>query len=87
MNPQIAELIVAMKILGQGLTLVAETQGVHTEMLRKLLEAATETPDASPLTEAMAKLDAMLNELARLVRELPAAVADRVSGGGIVHEG
>ena len=85
MDLQIAKLMEAMATLGQGLVLVAETQDAHTEMLRKLLEAATEKPDGSPLHDAMVSLEATLAELARLIEALPEVVADRLSGGGIVH--
>ncbi len=41
---ELADLRTAVDRLTQGLTLMLETQATHTEMLRAVLQAATEPP-------------------------------------------
>lgn len=40
----------------QGLTLMLEIQGTHTEMLRELLQMAAQDPGPNPLVDVMAQI-------------------------------
>jgi hypothetical protein len=72
----------------QGLSLMAETQSTHTEMLRAILTAATEEPPESPmvtLVEALiatlADQTSQLEHVARVIDEMPERIAAAVQDG------
>lgn len=54
---EVAALRTSVDALAQGLELMVETQETHTELLQKILAAATEpSPSDSPLHDLLAKL-------------------------------
>ncbi len=72
----------------QALSLMSETQGVHTEMLREILTAASEEPAESPmaglfeaLTETLAAQTAQLERVAIAIDQLPKKIAVAVQQG------
>ena len=85
---EIAALREAIARLEQGLGLMLETQGTHSEMLREILRAAATPPEAEqPLTEMIGQLIATMKgqhaELAAIgdvMRRLPADVGSAVAG-------
>jgi hypothetical protein len=85
---ELASLREAIKRLEQGLGLMLEIQGTHSEMLREILHAAATPMEAEqPLTEMIGQLIATMNgqhaELAAIgevMRRLPADVGSAVAG-------
>jgi hypothetical protein len=75
--------------LGQGLTLMLEAQTAQTEMLRQVLQTASQpAPAESPVAEALTKLSAtigaqtlLLREVGRDLERLPAEVGREVAEG------
>lgn len=72
----------------QALSLMSETQGVHTEMLRTILTAASDEPEESPmaglfeaLTETLAAQTAQLERVASAIDLLPNKIAIAVQQG------
>lgn len=58
-----------MQALVQGLSLMLETQAVHSEMLRQLLEAATqEAPGENPMETLLRQLQVSLDTLTLTVQ-------------------
>src|SRR4051794_32440142 len=51
-----------VETLTQGLRMMVETQGTHTEMLQAILEAATEEAGESPLPGLLAQIVERLDE-------------------------
>ncbi len=90
---ELTELRTAVDRLTQGLQLMLETQGTHTEMLLKVLQAATQpAPSERTLEEALAqiaailrdhggKLDALLSVMKSLPTDVGTAVAASVRDG------
>jgi hypothetical protein len=86
---KIEALQLAVERLTQGLTLMAETQEIHTAMLVQLLQAAAAPmPEASPVADALSKLAAtistqtlLLHEMSRGLDRLPEEVGREVAGG------
>jgi hypothetical protein len=86
---KIETLRLAVDRLTQGLTLMLESQAVHTEMLRQLLQAASGSgPEESPVAEALTKLAAtigaqtlLLHEVNRGLERLPGELGREVAGG------
>jgi hypothetical protein len=85
---ELASLREAIERLEQGLGLMLETQGTHSEMLREILHAAAAPTEAEqPLTDMIARLLATMDgqhaELAAIgevMRRLPADVGSAVAG-------
>ena len=85
---ELASLREAIDRLEQGLGLMLETQGTHSEMLREILHVAAAPTEAErPLTDMIAQLIATMNgqnaELAaigEIMRRLPADVGSAVAG-------
>jgi hypothetical protein len=90
---ELAELRTAVDRLTQGLQLMLETQGTQTEMLLKVLQAATQPASAErTLEETLAqiaailrdhggKLDALLSVMKSLPADVGTAVAASVRDG------
>lgn len=58
-----------MQALVQGLSLMLETQAAHSEMLRQMLEAATqEQPEENPMEALLRQLMAALDRLTATVQ-------------------
>ncbi len=84
---ELAALRTAVDRLTQGLQLMVETQGTQTEMLLKLMQAATQpAPAERPLEEALARIAAILRDhgskmdaLLSLMKSLPADVGTAVA--------
>jgi len=78
-----------VRALSQGLTLMVETQGTHTEMLQKLLEAATQAPsEENSLQDLLARIAAVLEAQTAALRDvnttlerLPGEMEDAVVRG------
>jgi len=78
-----------VQALTQGLSLMLETQGTHTEMLAKLLEAATQPPpEENPLEDLLrhfiAALDRQTDAFGQLdltIQALPAEMENAVVQG------
>lgn len=90
---RIEERIEALRLsvdrLAQGLTLMLEAQAAQAEMLRQLLQAASQPASAeSPVAEALTKLSAtigaqtmLLQAVGRDLERLPAEVGREVASG------
>lgn len=61
--------------------MMLETQATHTEMLRAILEAATEEAGESPLPGLLAQIVERLDEQTGILHRIEAA-ASRVPGEG-----
>ena len=57
LRSEVAALRTSVDALAQGLHLMVETQETHTDLLQRILDAATEpSPSDSPLHDLLAKL-------------------------------
>jgi small-conductance mechanosensitive channel len=93
MASELTELRTAVDQLTQGLQLMLETQATHTEMLLKLLQAATQPASPSQALEATltqiatilrdhgGKLDALHSVMKSLPSDVGSAVALSVRDG------
>jgi hypothetical protein len=87
---ELARLRETVETLTQGLRMMVETQGTHTEMLQAVLEAATEEAGESPLPGLLAQIVERLDEQTELLHRIAAAGdgrsddhSDKVGAGGI----
>jgi ABC-type transporter Mla subunit MlaD len=84
---EVAELRQSVDRLTQGLQLMLETQATHSEMLGKLLVAATQpTPQETELGAVLARIAALLGDQTRqleavrtILKALPADVGTAVA--------
>lgn len=74
-----------VETLTQGLRMMVETQDTHTEMLRAIMEAATEEAGDSPLPDLLAQIVARLDEQTGILYRIEAA-AGGGSGNGAQDE-
>ncbi|HXW71153.1 MAG TPA: hypothetical protein VEK34_06930 [Methylocella sp.] len=85
---ELASLREAIDRLEQGLGLMLDTQGTHSELLREILHAAAVPTEAEqPLTDMVAQLISTMNEqhaeltaIGAVLRRLPADVGLAVAG-------
>jgi predicted transcriptional regulator len=75
---ELARLRDTVETLTQGLRMMVETQATHTEMLRAILEAATEEAGESPLPGLLTQIVDRLDEQTALLHRIEAA-----GGGGL----
>ncbi|MCB8884037.1 hypothetical protein ACELLULO517_27630 [Acidisoma cellulosilytica] len=88
-DDKIEALRLSVDRLAQGLTLMLEAQAAQGEMLRQLLQAASQpAPAESPVAQALTKLSAtigaqtlLLQAVGRDLERLPAEVGREVAGG------
>jgi hypothetical protein len=62
MQREFREIRLSIDSLTQGLTLLTEGLGTQTEMLRELLELASEVPEPSPVAKSLQDILATLKE-------------------------
>ena len=79
---ELARLRDTVETLTQGLRMMVETQGTHTEMLQAILEAATEEAGESPLPGLLTQIVERLDEQTGILHRIEAA-----AGGGPVEDG
>ena len=72
---QLARLRETVETLTQGLRMMVETQGTHTEMLRAILEAATEEAGESPLPALLTQIVERLDEQTGILLRIEAAAS------------
>ena len=70
---ELARLRDTVETLTQGLRMMVETQGTHTEMLRAILEAATEEAGESPLPGLLTQIVERLDEQTGILHRIEAA--------------
>ena len=78
---ELARLRDTVETLTQGLRMMVETQGTHTEMLQAILEAATEEAGESPLPGLLTQIVERLDEQTGILHRIEAAAV-----GGPVDE-
>ena len=78
---ELARLRDTVETLTQGLRMMVETQGTHTEMLQAILEAATEEAGESPLPGLLTQIVERLDEQTGILHRIEAAAS-----GGAVDE-
>lgn len=69
--------------LSQGLTAMAETQGIMVGILQQLLAAATEEQEASPLSDAVREMAGNIEGLTQAVEENTSTTRTII---GILHQ-
>jgi predicted transcriptional regulator len=72
---ELARLRNTVETLTQGLRMMVETQGTHTEMLRAILEAATEEAGESPLPALLTQIVERLDEQNDILHRIEAAAS------------
>lgn len=72
-----------VETLAQGLRMMVETQDTHTEMLRAIMEAATEEAGESPLPGLLSQIVARLDEQTGILHRIEAAAAAAAGGGSM----
>jgi hypothetical protein len=70
-----------VETLTQGLRMMVETQATQTEMLRAILDAATEDAGESPLPGLLTQIVERLDEQTGILHRIEVA-----AGGGMVDE-
>jgi hypothetical protein len=78
---EIAHLRDTVETLTQGLRMMVETQGTHTEMLQAIMEAATEEAGESPLPGLLTQIVQRLDEQTEVLHRIDAAASGRPVGG------
>ena len=78
---ELARLRESVETLTQGLRMMVETQGTHTEMLRAIMEAATEEAGESPLPGLLTQIVERLDEQTGILHRIETAAS-----GGPVDE-
>jgi hypothetical protein len=68
-----------VETLTQGLRMMVETQATHTEMLRAILEAATEEAGESPLPGLLTQIVERLDEQTGILHRIEVAAVGRMS--------
>lgn len=80
---ELARLREGVETLTQGLRMMVETQATHTEMLRTILEAATEEAGESPLPALLGQIVERLEEQTGILHRIEAAASiGPVEGSG-----
>ncbi len=72
---ELARLRKTVETLTQGLRMMVETQGTHTEMLQALLEAATEEAGESPLPGLLEQIVGRLDEQTSILHRIEVAAS------------
>ncbi|RYJ02164.1 MAG: hypothetical protein EON47_08375 [Acetobacteraceae bacterium] len=72
---ELARLRDTVETLTQGLRMMVETQGTHTEMLQAILEAATEEAGESPLPGLLTQIVERLDEQTGILHRIEAAAS------------
>ena len=86
---ELARLRDTVETLTGGLRMMVETQATHTEMLRAILEAATEEAGESPLPALLTQIVERLDEQTGILHRIEAAAGgdpsddDRDGVGGV----
>ena len=80
---ELARLRDTVETLTQGLRMMVETQGTHTEMLQAILEAATEEAGESPLPGLLTQIVERLDEQTGILHRIEAAAAGGPVEGGV----
>ncbi|MBI0435861.1 hypothetical protein D9598_18745 [Roseomonas sp. KE0001] len=73
LSTELRHLHETVEVLTQGLRMMAETQATHTEMLERILEAATEEPEDSPLPDLLQQIVTRLDEQTAVLQRIEAA--------------
>ena len=74
---ELARLRDTVETLTQGLRMMVETQGTHTEMLQAIMEAATEEAGESPLPGLLTQIVQRLDEQTEVLHRIEAAAGGR----------
>jgi hypothetical protein len=74
---ELARLRETVETLTQGLRMMVETQGTHTEMLQAIMEAATEEAGESPLPGLLTQIVQRLDEQTEVLHRIEAAASGR----------
>ena len=74
---ELARLRDTVETLTQGLRMMVETQGTHTEMLQAIMEAATEEAGESPLPGLLTQIVQRLYEQTEVLHRIEAAAGGR----------
>ena len=74
---ELARLRDTVETLTQGLRMMVETQGTHTEMLQAIMEAATEEAGESPLPGLLTQIVQRLDEQTEVLHRIEAAASGR----------
>jgi uncharacterized coiled-coil protein SlyX len=84
-NRRIDDLETVLAALVQGVTMMNQTLGTHSEMLSEILEATTAPVPSSGISEEIAKIgeileaqDAVMRQMADSLRNLPRDIAAAV---------
>lgn len=80
---ELARLRDTVETLTQGLRMMVETQGTHTEMLQAILEAATEEAGESPLPGLLTQIVERLDEQTGILHRIEATAAGGPVEGGV----
>ena len=67
---ELARLRETVETLTQGLRLMVETQGTHTEMLQAITEAATEEAGHSPLPDLLSQIIDRLDQQTSILHRI-----------------
>jgi hypothetical protein len=70
---ELARLRETVETLTQGLRLMVETQGTHTEMLQAIMEAATEEAGDSPLPDLLTQIIDRLDQQTSILHRIELA--------------
>ena len=72
---ELARLRETVETLTQGLRMMVETQGTHTEMLRTILEAATEDAGERPLPALLTQIGERVDEQTHIRHRIEAGAS------------